>query len=355
MAIDARNRRKYQSGGYAANPYAMGTSAANLELEAMKSKAKQVQAGGETTKKIEGMKQEFSAKKTKAMDKQEKALDKAMDKAKEEQKEAQRKANKNKGLFGGLKILGSLLGPIAGGVITGLTTGAQARQQKKALQGLGGGLKDIAKHLEGTKIGLGDSWKGRVSGLNWLADPTKGVEKGISSSLKQGYQSMEEGAGEVKAQAGKIDPFKQALMSGLTTFAMGKASGKEGLFSKDAGFTPGKEAVYKPGTAFDPTQGAVGSVDASGLRVMEPQSFLEKIPESSFPELVSEGVDPTKIGFGQRLKEQLLGGGVEDFSKLGKKEKTDELLKQLTMYQGILGDDFNIPEVGYTPQYYTGR
>ena len=138
-------------------------------------------------------------------------------------------------------------------------------------------------------------------------------------------------------------------MSGLTTFAMGKASGKEGLFSKDAGFTPGKEAVYKPGTAFDPTKGTVGSIDASGLTVMEPQSMLEKISESSSPQLVSKAVDPTKIGFGQRLKDRFLGS---DFATKGMdKESTEELLKQLAMYQGILGEDFIIPDIAYQSNY----
>ena len=60
----------------------------DLQLEDLKAKARRVQAGGATTKKIEGMKSEFSKKMSAAEGKQTAALEKAAEKAEEEQKKA---------------------------------------------------------------------------------------------------------------------------------------------------------------------------------------------------------------------------------------------------------------------------
>ena len=70
------------------NPYQQALGAYDLQLEDLKAKARRVQAGGATTKKIEGMKSEFSKKMSAAEGKQTAALEKAAEKAEEEQKKA---------------------------------------------------------------------------------------------------------------------------------------------------------------------------------------------------------------------------------------------------------------------------
>ena len=74
------------------NPYQQALGAYDLQLEDLKAKARRVQAGGATTKKIEGMKSEFSKKMSAAEGKQTAALEKAAEKAEEEQRQASRLA-----------------------------------------------------------------------------------------------------------------------------------------------------------------------------------------------------------------------------------------------------------------------
>ena len=315
------------------NPYELGLGAAEQQLAEIGSRARSAKARGETTKKIEGMKAEFEHRAEKATKEAEDDIEKSEKEAEKARKEAERKGGRFGGVFKGLKTLAFFLNPLYAALLAGSTTGIQSQMQKKSLKGLKGGLTDISEQLKDAKVDLGTPWKTRTSGLNWLSSPTKDVESRIADSFKSGSKYMLQGAKEAGRAAGKINPLEQALMSGLTTYAMGEAMGQEGIFSKDAALTGGvaaQPAVYD--MAMDPITG---------------EAIQGELLSGAIP-----GIASTKVPFGQRLKEHFIGTpGVYDgetlVSGMSKGDRTEQLLQQLAMYQGVLGEEFTIPEINW--------
>ena len=314
------------------NPYEYTRTAADSTLADVKAKGAEAQARSETYKEIGSLKDELAYTSGKAREKAEGEMKKALEQAEEDRKKAERSSRKYGGLFKGLKVLSMFLGPIAGGVISGLVTGAQTNRQKKALEKLGGRMGKLGKYLKDVDINMGAGWKGKTQGLSWLSDPTMKQEQALDKYIDTGSSSMMDSAEQVKKAAGKIDPLKSALVTGLTTYLTKEKMGEEGIFS--GGDASVATTAAEAGASTVPAVEQAALAGELGVDV----SQLGLMPETA----VKATMDKT---FGEKLKQQFLTG--EGGELLTGKDRTERLLKLLPMFTGILQEDqgLGIPEI----------